>query len=173
MKTWLRYLAVGLPLLLALAACDPSLGTASLLTGQLVEEPPPPPPPEEGLTALSVEVAGVEAHATGGGWFELATASSTWDVLADHDLSEVGFGELPAGSYTQIRILVAAAEATINGVVVALDVPSERIKLVGEKFDVLPGGHLEIAVLFDAEHSIVEHGNGSFHLKPVVHYQIE
>ena len=39
-------------------------------------------------------------------------------------------------------------------------------------FDVEPGEHLQISVLFDPERAVVEHGNGSYHLKPVIRYEV-
>jgi hypothetical protein len=160
---------------LAMGACmvQPT-GTAELLFGQLVEELPLPPPPEFVISAVPITIASVEAHKTGGGWFEVLSGPIEVDLVEVSQLAELfDTTLLPIGHYTQVRLTISSASATIDGVDVALAVPSGKLKLVGEKFEIVDGGGIELTIDFDPGASVVIDEDGFHHLKPVVKYDVQ
>ncbi|HXV81353.1 MAG TPA: DUF4382 domain-containing protein [Candidatus Binatia bacterium] len=97
-------------------------------------------------------------------------------------LEHLGETPLPAGHYTQLRLLLESNRNNpnppfANAVVltgttteIPLDTPSavqSGIKLV-HQFDVPPGQRVDLLLDFDACHSIVQRGNGTYGLKPVI-----
>lgn len=98
--------------------------------------------------------------------------------LTNGVLAELGQMPLPAGQYTQVRLVLApnGAGAPANAVVpsggteVALDTPSATqsgLKLI-HGFTVQPNSLVDLVLDFDACRSIVRKGNGGFNLKPVI-----
>jgi len=98
--------------------------------------------------------------------------------LTNGVLEELGQMPLPAGQYTQVRLVLQAntAGSPANSVVptggteVPLDTPSAAqsgLKLI-HAFNVPPGGLADLVLDFDACKSIVRRGNGTFGLKPVI-----
>jgi len=99
--------------------------------------------------------------------------------LANGVLEELGQIALPAGHYTQIRLVLVpnGGQTIANSVVLAgttteipIDTPSavqSGIKLINE-FDVTSGQRADLVLDFDVDKSIVPRGNGSYALKPVI-----
>lgn len=98
--------------------------------------------------------------------------------LTNGVLATLGQAALPAGTYQQIRLVLAAngAGKPANSVIPTgggeepLDTPSavqSGIKII-RPFTVAPGTLTDLVLDFDACKSIVTRGNGSFGLKPVV-----
>lgn len=141
-----------------------------------------------GFDQVNVTVAGVRVHESAtadendAAWNEITLdppqkinlASLTNGVLA-----WLGQTALPAGHYTQLRLVLApntANDPLNNSVVptggseVPLDTPSaiqSGIKLIHE-FDVADGTLVDLVLDFDACRSVVTKGNGGYLLKPVV-----
>lgn len=147
--------------------------------------------PACGFDAVNVTVRQVRVHqssdasGTAGGWSEITLQPArkiNLLALTNGVLEYLGETALPAGHYTQLRLVLAANDASSperNSVVlssgapageVALTTPSAvqtGIKLVHE-FDVAAGQRVELVLDFDACKSIVARGNGSYLLKPVL-----
>ncbi len=100
--------------------------------------------------------------------------------LTNGVLEDLGQMSLPAGHYTQLRLVLSSnSTGTIpaNSVVVSgtkteipLVTPSavqSGIKLINE-FDVGPGQRVDLVLDFDALKSVVKTGNGKYLLKPVI-----
>jgi hypothetical protein len=135
---------------------------------------------------VTVKQVRVNANANAGdndaGWqtVSLATPSKV-DLLSltNGVLSQLGQTPLPSGHYQQIRLVLAentSSTPLANSIVAtggteqALTTPSATqsgYKVVGE-FTVLPDTLTDLVLDFDACHSVVQRGNGSFSLKPVV-----
>jgi uncharacterized protein DUF4382 len=107
---------------------------------------------------------------------DLLRLQNAWDVL--------GVGTLDAGHYTQVRLLVDDAKLYVGGApstgdpcgpgLVApagtpfpLTIPSGEVKL-NREFDVPAGGTTTLRLDFDGDHSIIETGNGTYMMKPVI-----
>ena len=146
--------------------------------------------PACGFDAVNVTVSKVRVHQSGtaadnaGGWSEIILNPARKINLLDLTngvLEYLGETALPAGHYTQVRLLLAANDASSpvsNSVVlssgssaqIALKTPSAvqtGIKLV-HGFDVAAGQRMDLVLDFDACKSVVSLGNGGFLLKPVV-----
>ena len=94
-------------------------------------------------------------------------------------LETLGETPLPAGHYTQLRLVLDrnTGQSLANSVVlsgtnneIALDTPSgtqSGIKLI-HQFTVDSGQRVDLLLDFDACHSIVKTGNGTYKLKPVI-----
>jgi hypothetical protein len=99
--------------------------------------------------------------------------------LTNGVLEELGQMPLPAGQYTQVRLVLQANTGgspansvvpTGGGTEVPLDTPSAAqsgLKLI-HAFNVPAGGLADLVLDFDACKSIVRRGNGTFGLKPVI-----
>jgi hypothetical protein len=98
--------------------------------------------------------------------------------LTNGVLEELGQIALPAGQYTQMRLVLQANGAgspansvvPVGGMEQPLDTPSAAqsgIKLI-HPFTVPAGGLADVVLDFDACKSIVRRGNGTFGLKPVI-----
>ena len=127
------------------------------------------------------------AGASDAGWSELVIPPQRVDLLAltNGVLQELGSLPLPAGSYQQVRLVLAdnpanptPANPLANAVVlantsaeIALKTPSGQqsgFKLQAH-FDVAAGQVADMVLDFDACRSIVQAGNsGNYNLKPVV-----
>ncbi len=80
-------------------------------------------------------------------------------------------GFVPAGRINQIRLILGTNNSVVkDGVTYPLSTPSAQQSGLKIKFQTdLVGGRIHLIMLdFDAGRSIVENGNGDFHLKPVI-----
>ena len=148
--------------------------------------------PACGFDAVNVTVVKARVHQSGsasesaGGWSEITLDPPRKINLLDltNGVAEsLGQTTLPAGHYTQVRLVLEANNANNgsnppnNSVVlsgtgeeIALFTPSavqSGIKLINE-FDVAPGQRVDLMLDFDACKSVVTRGNGSYLLKPVI-----
>lgn len=99
-------------------------------------------------------------------------------ALTNGALVELGSTPLPAGHYTQLRLVLrpngggapANAVVPVGGVEQPLDTPSgvqSGIKLI-HPFTVQPDQLVDLVLDFDACRSVVVRGNGTYGLKPVI-----
>jgi len=143
--------------------------------------------PACGFDQVNITVSKVRVHQSGSasdsdaGWSEVAIVPPRKINLLDlmnGVLEELGQTPLPAGTYTQVRLLLEANAGGLlaNSVVPtggaerALDTPSavqSGIK-INHSFSVDAGQLADIVLDFDACRSIVRRGNGTFGLKPVI-----
>jgi len=147
--------------------------------------------PACGFKEVNVTVAKVRVHQSSTvsdkskGWEEITLNLAQKINLLDLNngvLLNLGETTLPAGHYTQLRLVLETNLATIppsfaNSVVpvggtdeIALDTPSavqSGIKLINE-FNVAAGQRVDLVLDFNACKSIVKRGNGTYGLKPVI-----
>ncbi len=144
--------------------------------------------PACGYDAVYVTVSKVRVHQSASadgsdsGWTDITLNPARKINLLDLTngvLDELGQVSLPAGRYTQVRLVLQAntGNTVANSVVlsgttteVALDTPSavqSGIKLINA-FDVTSGEQTDLVLDFDACKSIVTKGNGGYALKPVI-----
>jgi hypothetical protein len=135
------------------------------------------------ITVSKVRVnASSTAADTDGGWTDIALASpQKIDLLSltNGVLADLGRAPLPAGQYQQIRLVLVPNQGNTpaNSVVVTgtateqpLDTPSATqsgFKII-QPFTVQANTLVDLVLDFNACKSIVQRGNGSFGLKPVV-----
>ena len=143
--------------------------------------------PSCGFDAVNVTVVKVRVHQsssssdTDAGWTDITlNPPRKIDLLSltNGVLTSLGEATLPAGHYTQLRLVLDAntggslanSVTPTGGVETALATPSavqSGIKLV-HQFDVAAGQRVDVLIDFDACKSIVTRGNGTFALKPVI-----
>ena len=146
--------------------------------------------PYSDAKALLVTFSEVTAHRDGEGGFSRlpfgdATATSrTCDLKKLVDRQDLlGVGTLPAGHYTQVRLVVssatlyfdspsegppcAAAISAPAGRSAAIEIPSGEVKL-NRQFDVGESGATSMLIDFDGDWSVTETGNGRFRMTPVI-----
>ena len=138
--------------------------------------------------ALLVTFSEVNVHASGGGWVTLPFAggasSRTCDLKKLQAAQDIlGVGALPAGHYTQLRMVVsnaaiyfdnasagapcAAAIAAPAGESADVDIPSGELKL-NREFEIKGQAGTTILLDFDGDQSIHATGHGTFLMTPVV-----
>ncbi len=165
---WILGLGV-LGLTAGLSACnkDESSGGTASVSLHLTDGP-------GNYDAVLVDVQQIEIHSDVGGWvtlnpvhpgvYNLLDFSNGMDTL----LCEA---QLPAGKVSQMRLILGNNNSVIvDGITQPLSTPSAQQS--GLKFniqqDLAPNGSYHVWIDFDAGRSIVETGNGSYSLKPVV-----
>jgi len=138
--------------------------------------------------ALLVTFSEVSAHASGGDFMRLPFASGassrTCDLKKLTGAQDIlGTGPLPAGHYTQLRLVVSSAAiyfdnaasgaacapsiAAPAGRSASVDIPSGELKL-NREFDLTSSGATTILLDFDGDRSVRETGNGRFMMTPVI-----
>jgi hypothetical protein len=147
--------------------------------------------PFVGAKALLVTFSEVSAHASGGNFntlpFSGGATSRTCDLMKLTTATGVlGTGALAPGHYTQIRLMVSSAtlyfdNATPAGTACApsiaapagksapVTIPSGDVRL-NREFDIATSGATtsNILVDFDGNQSVVDTGNGTYMMTPVV-----
>ena len=131
--------------------------------------------------ALLVTFSEVNVHASGGAWvtvpFAAGGTSRTCDLKKLETAQDVlGVGSLPAGHYTQLRLVVSSAAiyfqnassgpacapsiAAPGGTMASVDVPSGELKL-NREFDLASSGGTRITLDFDGDKSVKQTGNAN------------
>jgi hypothetical protein len=136
--------------------------------------------PEQGpYDEVNVQVVRVDVHranapdSTGGAWITVADAATIVDLqaLADGTASVLADTVLPAGYYTQVRLVLGDSNTVVvDGEVFPLTVPSGNktgLKL-NHPFVIDSGALYEFTVDFDSDRSVHRTGNGRYMLKPVM-----
>jgi hypothetical protein len=99
--------------------------------------------------------------------------------LTNGTLESLGETPLPAGHYTQLRLVLSengnshiANSVVLSGTTAEIELVTPSATQSGIKlnheFDVLPGQRVDLVLDFDACKSVVTRGNGSYGLKPVI-----
>lgn len=123
--------------------------------------------------AVNITFSEVSAHLNGQ-WLTVRGDTITVNLLEWNNGKSIilGEAELPAGHYTQIRLMIQAAEVVVDGQTFPLTVPSGAqtgLKL-GPEFTINSGSTYELVVDFDVARSIVvrgpRHDPRSYILKP-------
>jgi hypothetical protein len=134
-------------------------------------------PPDLNVEKALVTISSVEVHRAGEdddgeddddkGWITVVETAQTFDLIAVKEAEAfLGSAELAPGKYTQIRLHVEKAVATIDGTEHELKVPSEKIKL-NHPFTIEPGSITKLTLDFDAQKSIHQAGR-KYMLKPTI-----
>ena len=106
------------------------------------------------------------------GWYTIVNESQTFDLIALQNVSELlGEENLTAGKYTQIRLIVEAAEITINNSgekeVHNLKIPSNKVKLI-KSFWIYENETTGLTLDFDVYKSVHKTGKDKYIMKPTI-----
>lgn len=168
-------------LTLLIAGCGGSTGSGSAPSGVLgvflADDP------ACGFNKVYVTVNKVRVHqsslatANTAGWSDITLKpAKKIDLLSLNNgvLDDLGQITLPAGHYTQLRLLLDPSANSVvvtgNPAEIPLVTPSavqSGIKLINQ-FDVASGQRADLVLDFNACKSIVKRGNGKYALKPVI-----
>lgn len=131
--------------------------------------------------ALLVTFSEINVHASGDSWitlpFAAGASSRTCDLKKLETAQDIlGVGSLPAGHYTQLRLVVSKAAiyfqnassgaacapsiAAPAGTSAAVDIPSGEIKL-NREFELASSGGTAILLDFDGDKSVKQTGSSS------------
>jgi hypothetical protein len=122
------------------------------------------------VTQVSVHMAGNDSL---NGWQTISDTTAYYDLLNLRNGAEVLFAnhELPAGQYTQIRLIIGnGSNVVVDGVTYPLTIPSGMqtgIKL-NHTFTIVKGEVYQLLLDFDADRSIIQTGTDQYQLKPVI-----
>lgn len=133
------------------------------------------------LDSVIINVIQVSVHYTGidsteGGWMIINDTGRYFDLLqlTNGAIAVLGDTTLPAGTYTQIRLVLGDDNYVINnGVRHDLTTPSAQqsgLKLI-HPFEILTGNVYELFLDFNVDKTIVITGNGKYILKPTIRVQ--
>jgi len=130
-----------------------------------------PPSPEE-IDSLIVQVTTIEAHLAAGQdskWVTLLSEPTSFDMmeLVGGKETNLGSQEVDAGTYTQVRMNIAEATVTVDGMEHDVFIPGGTLKFV-RPFQVQGNETTVIILDFDGKGSIHVTGAGKYMLKPVV-----
>ena len=165
------------------AACNGPSGQTGSLTVNLKDGP------YADAMAMLVTFSGVSAHHSDEEWQPLTFAGGATTLTCDlkklvNVFDVLGTGQLLAGHYTQIRVVVESAAlyssatppadpacaATMTppaGLIGNVEIPSGEVKL-NRQFTIPEGGATKILLDFDGDRSVHAMGNGRFSMTPVI-----
>ena len=122
---------------------------------------------------VNVEVIEIEVHHDGSGWITVPVTDSIYNLLTlqGNNAAFLANAVIPSGTISQIRLILG----THNSVVIGPDTHQLLLSSqdeTGLKLNIhqnLVGGvTYDLLIDFKAEESIVDEGNGSYRLKPVL-----
>ena len=122
---------------------------------------------------VNVEVIEIQVHTDADGWTTIPVTDSIYNLLLLHgnNAAFLANAVLPSGTLSQVRLILG----THNTVVIGADTYPLLLSSedeTGLKMNInknLVGGvTYDLLIDFDAAQSIVEEGNGSYRLKPVL-----
>jgi len=180
----------------AFAGCGSSTSTNASPSSATSGMAPSPPSPSNGMASLTVMLqdspfsdakallvtfSEVNIHASGGDWitvpFAAGAGSRTCDLKKLQTAQDIlGVGQLPAGHYTQLRLVVSSAAIYLQnassgpacaptiaapaGTSASVDIPSGELKL-NREFDLASSGGTMILLDFDGDQSLKLTGSGN------------
>jgi len=115
------------------------------------------------VTTANIEVSVAEL-----GWLSVIDEEITFELLALEGVEAVlGTAELPVGNYTQVRLSVTEVQIEKDGELVTAEVPSGKIRLVGN-FELVADERTFISLDFEVDKSLVDRRRQGFLFKPVI-----
>lgn len=159
-----------LGLLAALGCSDSSSPGAGTLQVRLIDAP-------GNFDAVNIVIESVQVHVAGddttSGWHEVSSTPGVYDLLElRNGVSALLVDrQLPAGHYTQMRLLLGAGSTVVvDSVTYPLTIPSgltSGLKL-NHNFTIGNDAVYEVTLDFDAARSVRMNGGGDYRLQPVI-----
>ena len=157
-------LAALVGLLLIVVGCGGSSQPSSGLVVKLSDAP------AAGVTAVDIVIDRVDAHLDGK-WQTISDTQQSYNLLdLKFDAATIAAASLPPGNYNQVRLMVSSATVTDDTGTHPVEIPSNL--QTGIKVNInAPVNEGEVTVIlldFNVEKSLVEKGDGSYLLQPVI-----
>jgi hypothetical protein len=124
--------------------------------------------------SVIVKVVGVQVHTDAGGWQSLPTDTGFYDLLSLQngvDTMITAPQVIPSGRISQVRLILADSNCVyLAGVRYPLSLSSQDESGLKCNVDTVlpPNSVCRLLLDFDADRSVLQQGNGSYRLKPVV-----
>lgn len=126
------------------------------------------------MDSVLIDLQQVRVHTNLGGWQDIATNAGVYDLLTlrnDTDTVVSGMQAIPAGRLSQVRFILGQQNAVVvAGVRYPLALSSQDES--GLKFNVnqtlVQNTQYTLVIDFDAAASVIQEGNGTYRLKPVL-----
>ncbi len=124
--------------------------------------------------AVNVDVRSINMNVENGGWINLPIHAGIYNLLELQNNVSVVLADdvkLPIGKIHQLRLILGTNNTikTIEGVYpLSISSGSESGLKINMQETITKKEHLEVVLDFDVKASIVENGNHSFSLKPVI-----
>ena len=119
------------------------------------------------ITSLNLSISYIEVHSTAGKWYKI-NVDKTFNLIELRNISKVIVGaDLPYGIYNEIVLNIANANATINGKVENVFIPSKKLRII-TTFNITNSSTNTINLDFDLEDSLHITGNGEIIMTPVI-----
>lgn len=150
-----------------LVACDKRGEQQARMTVKMTDAP-------ANYLAVNVDVIGVSVNTAGGGWIDLPVQAGVYDLLQLQNNVTVVLANnvvIPTGRINQVRLLLGPNNSiTTTTGTFPLTIPSgqESGLKINVNYDIINNANVIMVLDFDAGASVVENGNGSFSLKPVI-----
>jgi hypothetical protein len=132
-------------------------------------------PGDFNITEALVTISNIEVHLAIGGnnnttaeWKMIVEEPQTFDLVEIRNVKEfLGSKNLSDGVYTQIRLHIDEALATIDGIQYDLEIPSDSIKLV-KGFRITDGETTTLTLDFDVNESMHKTGSDKYIFQPTI-----
>jgi hypothetical protein len=155
-------------------ACDKKENSSGLgrITVRLHDMP-------ENFDSVIVQVTGVRVHVDDYGWLDLNTEEGLYDLLELQngvDTTIVPYQAIPAGMISQIRLILGSQNHVyLAGTAYPLELSSQDESGLKLNVHQYLSEDQDVALIldFDVSQSILQNGNGSYRLKPVINAQFQ
>lgn len=123
---------------------------------------------------VNVEIVNIQVQSETSGWISLPTNAGIYNLLDLQNNVSVALAsnaQIPAGKLNQMRLILGSQNSLITVTdTFDLKVPSgaETGLKMNLKHTLSPNKHIVVLLDFDAAASVVDQGNGSYSLKPVI-----
>jgi hypothetical protein len=122
---------------------------------------------------VNVEVIEIQIHSNDDGWITIPVADSIYNLLLlqGNNSTFLANAVVPSGTISQVRLLLGKHNTvSVGGSVYPLSLSSQDE--TGLKLNIhqnlVDGVTYDLLIDFDASQSVVDEGNGSYRLKPVL-----
>ena len=122
---------------------------------------------------VNVEVTGIEVHSDDGGWINVPVTDSIYNLIAlqGNNATFLANAVLPSGNISQVRLILGTHNSVLIGAnrypLLLSSEDETGLKLNIQK-NLAGGGTYDLLIDFNADASVVDEGNGSYRLKPVL-----
>jgi len=125
------------------------------------------------FSEVNVEVIDIEVHCNGSGWIHVPVTDSIYNLLAlqGNNAAYLANAVLPAETISQVRLILGTHNTVVIGATsyqLLLSSEDETGLKVNIQKNLVGGVTYDLLLDFDADQSIVDEGNGSYRLKPVL-----
>lgn len=115
---------------------------------------------------IYLTISSIMLHSKSGQWITVSNTTRT--VLLSSNLSFLASASVPAGNYTEVKLIISSATVTIGGVNISVTVPSGVIKIpiIAGGLKVSGGSTAKLEIIIGPH--LVSTKSGKYILSPVI-----